>query len=87
MSAFIKCPNNCGCLFITEHDLNRHKKVCGVANIEWRKSNFDDSEWCFASEDPHLASAIRANGKLTLAGFDLTLDPSGKYLKKRIARQ
>ena len=82
-SPFIQCPK-CPCVFITEHDLNLHKRVCGVETAEWHKSNWDDSEWCYAEKMPKLASAVRTNGKLTMGGFDITLN--GKYLKKHIAR-
>lgn len=75
--------NSCECLFLTRHDLERHKTVCGVETVNWRKGNYG-SDWCFASESPKLASSVRANGKLSMGGFDITLDPSGKYLRKQI---
>lgn len=82
VNPFKPCPN-CECVFLTEHDLNLHKRVCGVETANWRKGKWG-ADWCFATEMPKLTTSVRANGKLTMGGFDITLDPSGKYLRKQI---
>lgn len=51
----------------------------------WRKSKWGEGEWCFAEDEPRIASACRSNGKLTMNGFDITLDATGKYLRRRIS--
>jgi hypothetical protein len=71
---------------LTDHDFNLHGRVCRVKFGEWQKSDFDDSEWCVAEKSPDLAMAVKRNGKITMNGFDISLDRSGKYLRKRASR-
>lgn len=52
----------------------------------WRKSKYGDGLWCFASDMPDITSACVANGKLMSGGYETTLDPTGKYLRKKFAR-
>lgn len=69
-----------------------HKKIefggdeDGVERKEgWRKGKYGD-EWRFSEEMPDVRSACLSNGKLTMGGYDITIDPSGKYLRRRLAR-
>lgn len=83
-----KCPF-CSCQWSSAHDYNLHARVCEGKNGKWFESSFDDSEWCRVSSAPKdLLRAVRQNdGKILLNGYEIWLERSGKYLKRRTKTQ
>ena len=72
-----------GVIFFTLHDLGLHKRVCKF-HAGWRKSDYSGGvEIMRASEDPELARLVRSNGKMMLGGFEVSLNGSGEWLKRR----
>lgn len=51
-------------------------------NPVWRPSKWGGAEWCFASDEPSVSAACRSNGKVVMGDFAVTLDASGKYLRR-----
>jgi hypothetical protein len=49
----------------------------------WKKSLYDDSEWCPSDRDPELRSAIVKNGRVVMGGFEVWLSDNGKWLKRK----
>lgn len=49
----------------------------------WRKSTYDESEWCPCDSDPRLKLAVQQNGKVVINGFEIPLSPNEKWLRRR----
>lgn len=85
----------CPCYFFTSHDLNRHLDTFGrrlhsrmteadYELLQWRKSNFDDSEICPSKADPVLKMKIKQNGFVERGGCTITLSNNEEWFKKRV---
>jgi hypothetical protein len=72
--------------FSSESDLNQHVKVCVSKNGDWKKSQYDDSEWDYADENKVLAQAVRNNGRFVMGEFQYSLSKNGKYLKREAVK-
>jgi hypothetical protein len=85
-----KC-DYCTCWFGNSHDMNAHLDARGrrphgngePEQISWRKSTYDDGEWCPCDSDPQLKLAVQQNGKVIINGFEITLSPNGKWLRRK----
>lgn len=51
---------------------------------KWKKSSWG-GEWINAEDEPQLAAAVKQNGKVTSGNYAITLDASGKILRRVIA--
>lgn len=49
----------------------------------WRKSTYDEGEWCPSDSDPTLKRAVQQNGKVVMDHFEYFLSENGKWLRRR----
>lgn len=80
------CPS-CKKVFVCcEADLESHRKVCkgsGIDSLDWKKSDFDDSEFLSVSQDTQLLHTLEHQGKVQIRDHEYYLSGNKKWLKRR----
>ena len=51
--------------------------------LAWRKSSYDNGEFCSSDMDPQLKTAVLQNGKTVLGKYEYSLSGDGKWLKRK----
>ena len=81
------CPK-CKKVFVScDDDLKGHLTVCkgsGLNSLEWRKSDFDDGEFCSVTQDPQLLYTLEhQSSKVQVLGYEYFLSKNKKWIKRR----
>ena len=80
------CPK-CKKVFLTcDVDLKGHLTVCkgsGLDSLDWRKSDYDDSELVSVSQDVELAATLEHQKKVQVRDHEYFLSKNKKWLKRR----
>jgi hypothetical protein len=80
------CPK-CKKIFVTcESDLAAHLTVCkgtGLESLNWKKSDYDDSELVSVTEDPEMAKTLEHQGKVKIRDHEYFLTQNKRWIKRR----
>lgn len=80
------CPR-CKKVFVScDVDLAGHLTVCkgsGLDSLDWRKSDFDDSEFVSVLKDPQLAATLEHQSKVKVLDHEYYLSKNKKWIKRR----
>lgn len=91
-----KC-DYCNCYFNSNFDEWRHLQVFGrkphgnsatdpdensLEALAWRRSDFDEGEYCAVSQNSQLAQACKMKGRLKIGIYEYSVSKNGKWLKR-----
>jgi len=81
-----QCPKCKKVFVVCEIDLKGHLSVCkgsGLGSYDWRKSDFDDSEFVSVTQDAELLYTLEHQGKIRILDHEYFLSKNKKWIKRR----
>lgn len=58
-------------------------KGSGLNSLDWRKSDFDDSEFVSVAEDPQMAGTLKLQSKVKVLDHEYFFSKNKKWIKRR----